>query len=175
MFKNSEEVFFGENELIVSKTDLKGRITYANDVFVDVSGYSLDEIMGKPHNLIRHDFMPRTVFQLLWETIQSKNEIFAYVVNKTKSGGYYWVLAHVTPSLNEQGEIIGYHSNRRVPERTILNNQIIPIYEELNRIEAAANNAKAGMQDAVKYLNDVVSVHSPSYHHFVLTLDRMAA
>ncbi|SCA57241.1 PAS/PAC domain-containing protein [Candidatus Terasakiella magnetica] len=175
MFKNSEEVFFDNNELIVSKTDLKGRITYANDVFLTVSGYTLSEVMGQPHNLIRHDFMPRSVFHLLWETLQDKKEIFAYVVNKTKNGGHYWVLAHVTPSLNGNGEIMGYHSSRRVPDRDLLNTQIIPLYEELNRLEAAANNRKLGMEDAVKYFTDVVESHAPDYHQFILTLDRLAA
>ncbi|WP_135081718.1 PAS domain S-box protein [Terasakiella sp. SH-1] len=175
MFDNSKEVFFNNHELIVSKTDLKGRITYANDVFLKVSGYGLDEIMGQPHNMIRHDFMPRSVFHLLWTTLQERKEIFAYVVNKTKNDGHYWVLAHVTPSLNLEGDVIGYHSSRRVPERDLLEGHIIPLYNELNRIEQAANNRKLGMQDAVSYLQDVVQGYAPDYHQFILTLDRLAA
>ena len=104
---------FEEEEIIVSKTDLKGRITYANDVFVRISQYPLRELMGAPHSLIRHPNMPRCVFKLLWDTIEAKKEIFAYVLNLAKSGDHYWVFAHVTPSFDGNNNIIGYHSSRR--------------------------------------------------------------
>lgn len=172
---DGNEVFFDDNELIVSKTDLKGHITYANDIFLNISGFKADEVMGKPHNVIRHDFMPHSIFHLLWQTLENKKEIFAYVVNKTKTGGHYWVLAHVTPSLNQQGEILGYHSSRRVPERTILENTIIPLYKELNRIESGPDRKKAGTKKALDHLNKTVKAHSSDYHEFILTLDRLAA
>ena len=110
------ENLLGEEELIVSKTDLKGRITYANDVFIRMAKYSWKELMGAPHSLIRHPEMPRSVFKLLWDTLQSRQEIFAYVVNLAKDGGHYWVFAHVTPTFDERGNIVGYHSNRRKPD-----------------------------------------------------------
>ena len=109
------ENLLGEEELIVSKTDLKGRITYANDVFIRMAKYSYAELMGAPHSAIRHPDMPRCVFKLLWDTLQSRQEIFAYVVNLAKDGSHYWVFAHVTPSYAKDGRIIGFHSNRRVP------------------------------------------------------------
>lgn len=84
---------FGEDELIVTKTDLKGRITYCNEVFVRMSGYTEQECLGEPHNIIRHPDMPRCVFKLLWDTIQGGQEIFAYVLNLSKNGDHYWVLA----------------------------------------------------------------------------------
>lgn len=108
---------FGEDEIIVSKTDRQGRITYANDVFLRVSGYKESEIIGQPHSVIRHPDMPRAVFALLWKQIESGREIFAYVVNLSKNGDHYWVLAHVTPTFGPDGQIIGYHSNRRTPEQ----------------------------------------------------------
>ncbi len=110
------ERHFGEDEIIVSKTDLQGKITYANDVFIRVSGYSEEELIGAPHSLIRHPDMPRAVFKLLWDTLAAGEEIFAYVNNLAASGDNYWVFAHVTPSLGADGKVIGYHSNRRVPE-----------------------------------------------------------
>jgi PAS domain S-box-containing protein len=110
------ENLLGEEELIVSKTDLKGRITYANDVFIRMAKYSYAELMGAPHSLIRHPDMPRSVFKLLWDTLQAKQEIFAYVVNLAKDGSHYWVFAHVTPTFDERGTIVGYHSNRRKPD-----------------------------------------------------------
>jgi PAS domain S-box-containing protein len=97
-------------------------ITYANETFLKIAGYTEDEILGQPHNIIRHPDMPRCVFKLLWDTLEMKHEIFAYVKNMAKNGDFYWVFAHVTPTFNEHGTVIGYHSNRRVPER----NQVDP-------------------------------------------------
>ena len=111
------ENILGEDELIVSKTDLKGRITYANDVFIRMAKYPWKELVGAPHSLVRHPDMPRCVFKLLWDTLQAKREIFAYVVNLAGDGSHYWVFAHVTPTLDDDGNITGYHSNRRKPDR----------------------------------------------------------
>ncbi len=83
------EVRFGADEIIVSKTDLTGHLTYANDVFLRVAGYTEAEVIGQPHSFIRHPEMPRAVFKLLWDTIQSGREVFAYVVNLTKHGDHY--------------------------------------------------------------------------------------
>ena len=129
------ERFFEDDEIIVSKTDLQGAITYANEVFIRVSGYSEEELIGAPHSLIRHPEMPRCVFQFLWDTIRARREIFAYVVNLARTGEHYWVLAHVTPSLGPTGEIVGYHSNRRVPSRQAVD-QVRPIYAALCAEEA---------------------------------------
>ena len=79
------------HDIVVSKTDIKGRITYANQVFLDIAGYVEKEVIGRPHNIVRHPEMPRAVFKLLWDTISQGNEIFAYVVNRAKNGDHYWV------------------------------------------------------------------------------------
>lgn len=102
------EVTFHPDEVIVSKTDLKGRITNCNDVFLDIARYREAEVLGQPHSIIRHPDMPRSVFHLLWETIGHQSEIFAYVKNRTKTGDYYWVLAHVTPSYDVNGTLNGW-------------------------------------------------------------------
>lgn len=107
---------FGIDEIIVSKTDPQGRITYANRVFQRVSGYTEEQLLGKPHSIVRHPDMPRVVFKLLWDTIAAGQEIFAYIDNLAADGAHYWVLAHVTPSYRD-GQLIGYHSNRRLPDR----------------------------------------------------------
>jgi hypothetical protein len=75
--------------------------------------------------------MPRYIFKLLWDTLQNGQAIFSYVINRSKNGDHYWVLAHVTPSLDEAGNITSYHSNRRVPDRKILTETIIPLYAQL--------------------------------------------
>ena len=109
---SGRESHFDENEIIVSKTDLKGRITYANQVFLRVAHLSLQEAMGEPHSLIRHPDMPRCVFKLLWDTIQDKREIFAYVLNMAANGDHYWVRAQVTPIM-EGGKPVAYMSVRQ--------------------------------------------------------------
>ena len=106
---------FGADEIIVSKTDTRGVITYANDVFLRVAVYDEADIVGKPHNIIRHPDMPRAVFKLLWDTIAAGDEMFAYVLNLASDGAHYWVFAHITPTFSPSGKIVGYHSNRRLP------------------------------------------------------------
>jgi len=165
------EVFFGDEDIIVSKTDLKGRITYANDVFLEVAGYRASEVMGMPHSMIRHPDMPRCVFQLLWDTIQKGEEIFAYVVNSAKNGDHYWVLAHVTPTFDSNGEIIGYHSNRRVPDREAIE-AIIPIYAHLRSIEERFGSKKEGIAAATEELLALLAKNGVSYGEFVFSLGK---
>jgi PAS domain S-box-containing protein len=164
------EKHFNHADIIVSKTDIKGRITYANSVFCAVSGYTLPELIGAPHSLIRHPDMPRAVFKLLWDTIQDRREVFAYVKNLSKSGAYYWVFAHVTPSYSKDGQIIGFHSNRRVPERRILDGVIIPLYAEVLREEAKHRNGKDALAAGFKYLVDFVSSKKMTYDELIFSL-----
>lgn len=135
---------FGPEEIIVSKTDPRGVITYANDVFIRVAGYAEPDILGQPHNLIRHPDMPRAVFRLMWDVIAAGDELFAYVLNLAADGGHYWVFAHVTPTFDAAGRISGYHSNRRwVPPAT--RRTVAALY----RTVLAAERSASGSKDAV--------------------------
>jgi PAS domain S-box-containing protein len=163
------ENFLGEEELIVSKTDLKGRITYANDVFIRMAKYSYAELMGAPHSMIRHPDMPRCVFKLLWDTLQSKQEIFAYVVNLAGDGSHYWVLAHVTPTFDERGNIVGYHSNRRKADAVQIE-RIKPIYKRLCAEETRHANAKDGMRASFDAMVGLLKQQGVGYDEFVLSL-----
>lgn len=163
------EVFFGRDDLIVSKTDMKGRITYANHTFLDIAGYEEDEVIGQPHNVIRHANMPRGVFELFWEKISKEQEVFAYVVNATKSGGHYWVIAHVTPSY-DAGEVVGFHSTRRVPNRKIIETVIEPLYDELNQIESRSHNRKDGIAASYARLMEVAGEKAFGYDQFISSL-----
>lgn len=163
------EVFFGDEEIIVSKTDLKGHITYANEVFVRISGYSERELIGAPHSLIRHPLMPRAVFKLMWDTIQRGQEIFAYVINQCKNGDHYWVLAHVTPSLDIQGRITGYHSNRRCPDRGAVQT-VMPLYSEVLAAEQRRGGHE-GLADGTKLLGDKLAALNVSYDEFAWSLN----
>ncbi|WP_316862837.1 PAS domain-containing protein [uncultured Cohaesibacter sp.] len=165
-----KERFFDESDIIVSKTDLKGRVTYCNREFQRVAGYTEREMLGQPHNIIRHPDMPRCVFELMWETIQNGDEIFAYVVNRCKNGDHYWVNAHITPSFDKTGKIVSYHSNRRVPNRDIVKDKIIPIYQKLLSEEKKYSNRKEGMQASRKMLEDFLKSQGMAYDQFVATL-----
>lgn len=161
---NGKELFFGDNEFIVSKTDLGGRITYGNGLFIKISGYSEEELLGAPHNILRHPEMPALVFKLLWETIKSGEEIFAYVINKNKDGDFYWVFAHVTASIDNDGRIIGFHSVRRKPTSKALG-AVRPLYAELLRIEKSG-----GIAASQKHLDSLLSKQGLSYEEFILAL-----
>lgn len=164
------EQFFDENEIIVSKTDLKGRLTYCNDVFLRIAGYSEQECLGQPHSMIRHPHMPRCIFQMLWETIQDGREIFAYVVNRCKNGDHYWVIAHVTPSRDGAGNIVGYHSSRRVPDRGILEGTVMPLYKRLLAEEQRHGNRKDGLRASTEMVRQLLNEKNMQYDEFVARL-----
>ncbi|MGE0494072.1 MAG: PAS domain-containing protein [Vulcanimicrobiota bacterium] len=163
------ERHFGQEEIIVSKTDLKGRITYANRVFLRIAGYSEGEVIGQPHNMIRHPDMPRSVFRLLWDTMAAGREIFAFVKNMCKGGDHYWVLAHVTPTFDGDGRIMGYHSNRRWPERAALA-AIEPLYAQLLLEEARHSNPKQAAAAGVEALQKLLVAKNTSYDEFIFSL-----
>jgi PAS domain S-box-containing protein len=160
---------FGTDEIIVSKTDLKGRIIYANEVFLRLSSYQEREILGQPHSIIRHPAMPRCVFKLLWDTIQAGKECFAYVLNRSKNGDHYWVLAHVTPTFDPQGNIVSYHSNRRSPRRAAIT-KAEALYAELLAVEARSDDRKAGMEAGFQALVDKLQALGVPYDEFVFAL-----
>jgi len=100
-----------QNELIISRTDLNGTITYVNETFAKISGYEPEELIGKPHNIIRHPDMPKSAFKDLWDKLKNGKEWEGYVKNLRKDNGYYWVFAKISP-LVKDGKIIGYKSLR---------------------------------------------------------------
>jgi aerotaxis receptor len=112
----NQETMLNENSFLVSETDARGMVRFANEEFCRIAEYSLDELMGKNHNIVRHKDMPKAAFQDLWDTIQAGKTWQGYVKNATKSGGYYWVFATVYPFKNENGEQC-YLSCRRKPSR----------------------------------------------------------
>lgn len=163
------ERFMKENEFIVSKTNLKGHITYANDVFLRIAGYTMKEVFSQPHSMIRHPHMPRCVFKLLWDTIQNGNEIFAYVVNRSKNGDHYWVFAHVTPSYDNNGKIVGFHSNRRPVKKQAIAT-VEPLYKKLVIEENRHANRKQGVQSSFNMLGDLLKTKGVSYEEFVFAI-----
>ena len=164
MENSLKEKTFKNNEIIISKTDLKGRILYCNSAFIKLSGYEEKEFLGKPHNIVRHPDMPRVVFKLLWEHVKNGKEIIAYVKNLCKDGSYYWVMAFVTPSFNENGDIVGYHSMRLSPKREAIK-IISELYAKLIEIEKSQ-----GAQESEKFLEKILEEKGVSYEEFILSL-----
>lgn len=162
---NDNELSFSSSEIIVSKTDTKGKITYGNKLFIELSKYSESDLIGKPHSTIRHPDMPRTIFWLLWDRIQNGNEIYAYVKNLSADGSYYWVLANVTPSFDPKGTIIGYYSVRRKPKKELLSSEIIPLYKKLLEVES-----NGGLDKGKEFLDDMLENKGVSYDKFILSL-----
>jgi PAS domain S-box-containing protein len=160
---------FGVDEVIVTKTDLKGVITYANDVFLRISSYPESEILGRPHNIIRHPDMPRCVFQLLWDRLREGRELFAYVMNLAGDGAHYWVFAHVTPSLDAAGATVGYHSSRRVPSPNALA-VIQPLYGQLVAEERRHSRPADALAASSNLLTSTLEGHGMSYDEFIWSL-----
>jgi PAS domain S-box-containing protein len=166
---DGRERVMGADDLIVSKTNLKGHVIYANDTFLDIAGYTADEILGKPHSIVRNAAMPRCIFRLLWETINAGREIFAYVANRTKGGDYYWVLAHVTPSFGSDGQINGFHSNRRKPTPAAIA-KISELYDVLLEEERRHKNGKQSVNASYALLHRILEEKGVDYDRFVLAL-----
>ncbi|WP_436526876.1 PAS domain-containing protein [Actinoplanes sp. HUAS TT8] len=160
---------FGDHEMIVTKTDPRGVITYANDVFLRVSAIPEHEAVGQPHNVIRHPDMPRAVFKLLWDTLEEQKEIFAYVLNLAADGAHYWVLAHVTPSYDAGGRIVGYHSNRRRPAPAAVA-AVADLYAKLRAAEARENHTPDAVAAGFQALQDTLDERGMDYDELVWSL-----
>lgn len=133
-------------DIVVSKADEKGNITYGNPIFMKLSKYSQGELLDHPHAMLRHPDMPKIIFKFLWDNIQAGKEVKAFVKNLAKDGSFYWVLAHVKASTNPDGSFRNYTSTRRgmsSAARVIIE----PLYEKL--LEAEKNG---GMETALSIL-----------------------
>ncbi len=117
--------------LIVSYTDTNGILLHANKAFVDISGYTKDELIGQPQNILRHPDMPKAAFKDMWETIQGGKTWYGYVKNLCKNGNHYWVYATVVPSFDAEGKIVAYTSIRRMPSREKIN-EVIELYKTMS-------------------------------------------
>ncbi|MEN8303468.1 MAG: PAS domain-containing protein [Campylobacterota bacterium] len=155
-----------EDDFIVSKTDLKGRITYGNDIFIKMSGYSEKELLNAPHSILRHRDMPKIVFHLLWDRIKNKKPINAYVKNLTKNGDFYWVFANVTASLDNSGNIIGYYSVRRKPSKKGVD-AVEGLYSELLAVEKSQ-----GLEASGKVLENKLIEMGVNYDELVISLQK---
>lgn len=160
----SIEKELNKDDFIVSKTDTKGNITYCNEVFAKMAGYTFEQLIGANHNLIRHPDMPKLAYKILWERVQAKKEFFGLVKNLCADGGYYWVYAYITADLDENGNIIGYTSVRRKPPQSAID-QIIPIYKTLVEAERSG-----GVESSMRILNELLEKHDFEYNELITNL-----
>ena len=155
-----------QDDFIVSKTDTKGKIIYGNKIFIKISGYSEAELLGQPQSILRHPDMPKIVFKLLWDRVQNKQEIFAYIKNMCKDGAHYWVYANVTATLDERGNIRDFHSVRRKPSQKALS--VIPnLYAQLLNAERSG-----GMEASRTLLEKTLKDQGVDYDGFILSLQQ---
>lgn len=162
------ERVMADDAFIISKTDIKGKITYGNKTFNDYSGFSEKEYLGIQHNIVRHPDMPRAVFKLLWDEIQAGREVFAFVKNLCKDGSFYWVFANVTPSYDTNGRVIGYFSVRRKPNRQALP-QVAQLYQQMLNAERQAGT-RDGIEASTGILQAALASANSSYENWVLKL-----
>lgn len=153
----NEAIALDPKRYLVSRTDKHGVIEFANDYFVEISGYSKEELIGQPHSLIRHPDMPRIVFKIMWERIQNGKDILALVKNLAKDGRYYWVFTTFEPDRDlDSGEIFGYKAFRKAAPKDVV--EIIEgLYKELLAVEK-----KDGIEASFSYLQDFLHAKDPS-------------
>lgn len=164
-----KEIVLNNDDIIISKTDLKGRITYANRTFMRIANYPERQLLHVQHNLIRHPDMPRGAFRLLWENLHQGKEFFGYVKNLTAEGHFYWVFANVTLDYDAQGKVCGYFSVRRKPSRKAIQ-MVESFYREMNEIERKVG-AAAAPEASQKFLADKIAQLGTNYDKFILTLE----
>ena len=159
-----QEKQFDDKAVIISKTDLTGRILYGNRIFIELSGYTERELLGQSHNIVRHPDMPKVIFKFLWDYVSSGKEIVAHVKNLSKDGSYYWVKAFVTPSFSGKGEIVGYHSIRLKPTEQA-KQTMSALYKELVNLEQSG-----GIQKSQERLEQILAQKGVKYEEFILSL-----
>ncbi len=157
-----EEIVLDPKRYIVSKTDKKGIIEYGNDYFVEISGYSEAELIGEPHNIIRHPDMPKIVFKMMWDRILNDQNIFALVKNMAKDGRYYWVVTEFETKKDPiSNHIVGFTAFRRAAPRDAIK-EIEKLYAKLVEIEKVG-----GMEASEKYLRGYLEEAGKSYDELI--------
>ncbi|WP_072680823.1 PAS domain-containing protein [Arcobacter sp. LA11] len=162
-----DEIKLENNRYLVSETDANGVITYCNDYFTQISGYTREELLGQQHNIIRHPDMPKVIFKLLWERIQSGKNINAIVKNLAKDGRYYWIFTEFKTRVDlDTNDIIGYTAHRKTISHDAVE-VISELYAKLKEIEE-----KEDMDAAEKYLNEYLQTKDKKIN-FVNLLDHI--
>ena len=158
----NEEIELKNNVYIESDTDLKGVITYVNDYFAEISRYTPEELVGKPHNIVRHPDMPKVLFKILWDRIEKGHNFIAAIKNLAKDGRYYWVFTDFEALKDDAGKPTGYKAVRKKISRHVTE-LLDPLYKKLVEVEK-----EGGMDASYHYLVDFLQSHGKD-----ITVDNM--
>jgi len=162
------ERILGDDAFIVSTTDKAGHITYANRTFIELSGYSERELLGRDHSIVRDPGMPRAIFKLMWDALKREEEFLLYIKSRGKDGVAYWGYTTMLPLRDGNGTLTGYFSVRRKPKAGALD-VIEPLYRAMCEEERRAPG-DAGIQASLSILKNVLAEKGVSYEQFILAL-----
>ncbi|SEO22677.1 PAS domain S-box-containing protein [Flavobacterium sp. CF108] len=159
---SDREVDWNKNKVLLSKTDKNGTILYANEDFIDVSGYDEFELVGQPHNIVRHPDMPKVIFKFLWDSIKSSENIHVIIKNMAKTGRYYWVVTDFKIISDADGDIVGYFGTRKSVPEPLITKFIEPLYKKLLQIEEAS-----GLIASEEYLIGFLEERKKTYMEYI--------
>ncbi|ATA73686.1 MULTISPECIES: PAS domain-containing protein [Capnocytophaga] len=159
------EVVWDKSKVLISETDSFGTITNVNTVFSEVSGYSMAELIGQPHNLIRHPDMPKLIFKMLWENLKKGNNFVGVVKNLAKSGEYYWVVTDFEMRRDAMGNITHYIGRRKAVPQKAIDNYLAPFYETLLKLEKIG-----GTELSSRYFKNYLAMQGKDYIDFVISV-----
>ena len=161
----NREVVWDKTKTIISTTDKYGTITDVNQTFIDVSGYSADELLGKPHNIIRHPDMPKIIFKVTWDNILAGRNFHGIIKNLAKSGEYYWVITDFEVGRNIMGEVVTIMARRRAVPQYVITDHIEPLYQTLLKLEKIG-----GMELSNRYLKGFLEKQGKSYIEYIMDI-----
>lgn len=160
-----KELVWDRSKIIISETDVLGRITDVNKAFCEVNGYTPFEIIGQPHSLVRHPDMPKLIFEMLWDSLAKENHFIGIVKNLTKSGEYYWVITDFEVRRDIYGNVTNYVARRRAISKRLVSSYIIPLYETLLRLERIG-----GTELSARFLKNYLNKEGKDYVDFVISI-----
>ena len=158
-----KEVGWNKSQVVISETDVYGRITNVNDVFCNVCGYSPEEMIGQPHSIIRHPDMPKLVFKLLWDNLKVGNNFIGVIKNLAKSGEYYWVITDFEMRRDATGNITHYIARRKSVPKAVIENYVAPLYDTLLKLEKVG-----GMELSSRFFKNYLAKQGKDYIDFII-------
>ena len=159
------EVQWDKTKTLISETDVKGTITNVNDVFCAVAHYSASELIGQPHNLMRHPDMPKLIFKLLWDNLKVGNNFVGVIKNLAKTGEYYWVVTDFEMRRDAMGNITHYIGRRKSVPEAAINNYLAPFYESLLKMEKIG-----GVELSSRFFKNYLTKQGKDYIDFVISI-----
>lgn len=159
------EVQWDKTKTLISETDVKGTITNVNDVFCAVAHYSASELIGQPHNLIRHPDMPKLIFKLLWDNLKVGNNFVGVIKNLAKTGEYYWVVTDFEMRRDAMGNITHYIGRRKSVPEAAINNYLAPFYDSLLKMEKIG-----GVELSSRFFKNYLTKQGKDYIDFVISI-----